>query len=750
MKLHLLILLAFTLINLKAQECDPMTASKVIMHNNLLHNILVGDEAFNSIMVKTGIGPDGDLDSREYKPLVYSSNIWAGGVDPVGNYKLAAGINNQQDWVAGPLDVYGSTNSEVCDFWDQIFSYTKEEALAAYEIYNNDGDCTTMPASILNWPARGNPNIPELPDEHLAPFYDNDSDGYYDPCAGDLPVLNIANCNLEDFEGYTKHLPSEASFYIINDKGATHHVSQAEPIRIEIQVYTFTVKTQEAEDIIFWQYKTISKATEDIRDFKFATWYDFDLGCTDNDLIATEVEHNMIYAYNGLSEESCDDNSILADAPTFGLSVLKGQLVPLIHANINGVDTLINPPLGSGVADTLVEYKLTSSSIPVDCEPIGNTNCSPLLAPEFYNLLIGKKTDGTPIFDENGKETVYAYTGNPTFDDSYSLCNSQEVPATTAIMSIGQGIMMPSAKNEYLIAGFMTRDGDPACPDPAAIIHKQQQAQELYSKCYFNYLTPPSPTLTSHFNNGEIILSLSNIPTEYYEYIPEAHGFDDRKYEFEGVKIYQVGSKNFDLSELENTNVSKLVYQGDIVNEVDDIYNWKSKYVGSNRIFEPKRKVDGKNEGIKSEIIYDYDHLHNQDIDENKEYYFVAVSYAYNEYEEFSPIIETGQQYPYLESNYGLKVVDTEMAQNINTLVDSEVYKFYHQSNTFKLSEVMEDLDIKLLNMNGQELNHWEIQKGAILDSGALSHLLPSGIYFLNVFSHISQRQQTHKLIITN
>jgi hypothetical protein len=148
MKILYTLLSFLFLSSLIGQDCGSITANDVLMHGNLQFNILNGTNAFNEVNYKIGIGPDGNLASREYAPIIYSNNIWAGAIDSNGATKLSAGKYIDQDWVAGPLDENDQTNAEICQNWNKEFTVTKEEILLARKIYLEGGPCEDIPESV--------------------------------------------------------------------------------------------------------------------------------------------------------------------------------------------------------------------------------------------------------------------------------------------------------------------------------------------------------------------------------------------------------------------------------------------------------------------------------------------------------------------------------------------------------------------------------------------------------------------------
>ncbi len=750
-----------------AQDCSPFTATQDLIQGNLKQTILRGNDGMlNPLYIKSGIGPKGDLDSRTYAPLMRSSNIWAGGLTPSGNIKLAAGQYDQQDWTPGPLDVDGITSANICSAWNRIWTVTKEEIIEARSIFNNNGNCENIPANILNWPGRNNPNL-SLPliESAKAEFWDENGDGIYDPCEGDVPLVIAGGCHIFSFNETLSQIPGQISYYVMNDNGAPHFTSQASPLQMTVHVHSFTYKSQEAQGIIFHKYSILNQGFEDTRDLKFGAWLDFNVGCASNDKVGSVPKQNMVYAYNGEDDENCGDNSLSNSNTMVGYSFLSGPRGPfLVLEGNDGQDSLVAPPIGSGDFDTLISIGIENITIPNNCL-VANSPllCDPINDTDFYNLLNTRSFDGMPVNDIDGIPTKTMYDGNPADPSEWSSCNDFSQQENTAIMAFENILMQPQAYNQFYSATFYTEDTETGCPDVASIKYQQRRAQKIYNNCFHNFNGPPAPNLRvlySDDGNG-VTLNLFDIPTEYVEAVPQSFNqmFTDLQYRFEGVKVYQVACKNFDMTEINNPLMSTLVYQGDITNDIIDITNFRSDFIDADQTWIEDTKVTGANNGIDTELSFTYDYIRDQPIDQSDELYYVALSYGYNNYDEFDPIgwidddgtpQETGQQYRYIETTCGLKTVESVISvSSTSSPNESGVYDYIYNDNIINLFNIEEDLSLQLLTIDGKSLELWNAKKGDHFTSRNLAEQLASGLYILNVTVTYSGLNSSHKLVVT-
>jgi len=417
--------------------------------------------------------------------------------------------------------------------------------------------------------------------------------------------------------------------------------------------------------------------------------------------------------------------------------------------------------LGSGDFDTLVDLRASNAMIPNDCIDASQPqNCNPQTSSDFYNLMRTRNFDGSFALDNNAISTSFMFTGNPADPNEWSLCTDQSIPETTGVLSMGNLLLQPGATNEIVSAIYYTDDVDNDCPDDASIKYKDCLAQSLYENCLYQKTAPPSPDIQVVYSDVGVDIDISNIPTNYRELETRANPDDieTKYYNFEGIKIYQVASKNFDMDELDNPELSVLVYQGDLVNDISDISNFKSDFEGGTQNWIEETKVTGANEGIATELSLDYDFIRDQPIDQVNELYYVALSYAYNNYQEFDPmgivgndgsIFASGQQYPYMESNCGLGVEESVISvSNTISPYESGLYDYIYSDNTINIFDVEDDLSLQLISIDGMLLDQWNVQKGNDFISENLGEQVASGLYLLHVTSDGNALSGSHKLVV--
>ena len=199
-------------------DCYPGTASAELAINNVRTHLRSNGDMWWATQKQGGyVVPNVQGNNSS----VFSGGaLWIGGTNPGGALKLAARTNmgGGSDYYPGPLTEDGSTDFLTCQNWDRLFTVHGDSIRNHINTYiascDNNGDnctydCDRVPLELKAWPGRGNPHFAEVHGFHLpnttqglAPFYDWNGDGIYDPCTGDYPDVPIENCNYQTAHQY--------------------------------------------------------------------------------------------------------------------------------------------------------------------------------------------------------------------------------------------------------------------------------------------------------------------------------------------------------------------------------------------------------------------------------------------------------------------------------------------------------------------------------------------------------------------
>ena len=426
-----------------AAGCTPSSAFEWLDINNVRTRINAGGDMWWDL--PSGTGSKYFIPANGSATSLYAGSLWIAGVD-VNNQLKCAALRFRQignDYYTGPLTVDGkaSITPETCAKWDKIYKITRaevDEFLAAFD--PNTGrldEGYQMPTIIKNWPATRAEDDPEGIAKYLAPFYDADGDGEYNPEIGDYPYYDITNelCHTkistmeEELEG-TMHgsiladqvlKGDQTLWWIFNDKGAAHTESGGQAIGIEVRAQAFAFATNdEINNMTFYSYEIINRSTYTLTGTYFSPWTDVDLGYGYDDYVGCDVARGLGYGYNGKAVDgSGEPEAYGSQPPAIGIDFFQGP-----YMDADGIDNpkyaytymkVLDPVTGDSVLVAIDSTQMVDESINgvnfgngiVDDERFGmrrfvyhnngsgsGNNYDPKDAPEYYNLLRGIWTDG--------------------------------------------------------------------------------------------------------------------------------------------------------------------------------------------------------------------------------------------------------------------------------------------------------------------------------------------------------------------
>lgn len=300
-----------------------------------------------------------NVPNNSFLSTIYAMSFWYGGLDVNGQLKLSAQkYGTFEDQFEGPLTTDGSATADVSGAWtNSIFEVNRYEIDQHLTTYMNPGYSPT--ANMANWP--GNGDTSNGFDNYLAPFVDVDSDGIYDPMAGDYPCIR----------------GDHAVYVIMNDK-ADVHVSGGDPIGIEIHYMFYEYLSVDAiNNTTFVHGKIINRGTQTLQDFKMSAFVDGDIGNYSDDFFGCDSTRNLMYFYNG---DDFDET---------------GTGVP--HSYMQ------NPP-ACGIM-----------SLTKDFESIGMVDGSAATSGDFWNMMNAQDISGAPWMNQSTMApTKFMFASDPS------------------------------------------------------------------------------------------------------------------------------------------------------------------------------------------------------------------------------------------------------------------------------------------------------------------------------------------------
>ncbi|MFT6026596.1 MAG: hypothetical protein ACI8P5_000847 [Bacteroidia bacterium] len=689
-------------------DCAPPSTSIELDLNNVRTMIHSGGDMWWDLQSVARY----EVPKNSGKHSMYAGSLWMGGVDVNNQLKVAAVRFRQvgYDFWPGPLN---TTTAEIsptqCTEYDKFFPITRTEVdqFVGWYLCSNDPDCDeaadfpgySIPASILDWPAHGDIGLGQ--DYNLAPYYDADGSGNYNPeDGGDYPYYDL---NPTDFDCLVdrdvKLFGDETLWWVFNDKGNIHTETGANPIGMEIRGQAFAFATNdEINDMTFYNYELINRGSFTLTNTYFAQWVDCDLGFAEDDYVGCDVQRGLGYCYNGFAVDGTGGpQQYGANPPAIGVDFFQGpyqdndQIDNPLYTNCEVAQAqseggIVYPGIGVGYGDGKIDNERFGMRRFVYHNNAGGIQGDPSTGADYYNYMRGVWIDGADM--------CYGETGHPNggcdagtlagymFPGDSDPCGwgTNGVPQPTwteqtagnppldrrFMQSAGPFTLEPGAINDITVGVVWARASNAS--DPFESVEKvrivDDKAQALFDNCFVLIDGPDAPELSIIELDRELVLTLFNPPSsnnanENYAqidpFIPPA--YENNIFRFEGYQIFQLKDATVSSSELTNPDVARLVVQVDIENAdtsgvpIAQLVNFTFSDELNASI--PVEMVDGANDGLRHsfQVTQDEFATNNRQLVNHKKYYFMAVAYSYNNYETYDQNDAAqlnGQKTPYL------------------------------------------------------------------------------------------------------
>ena len=351
-----------------------------------------------------------DLDSARFEVpkgsgnnAVFSQAFWIGGHDSFDSLHLAAERYREYglgDYLAGPVSLLYDTAYMLK--WNRVWKLSITEIVNHKNNWNTPGYIAID--AIANWPANG--NVAQGQMAAIAPFYDMNADGIYNPGAGDYPLIR----------------GDQAVFFIFNDQAKIHYESRGDKLGVEIHgmAYAFDRPDDSVlNNTIFFHYDIINRSSMNYHDAYIGLFTDFDLGFADDDFIGCDVANGSIYVYNGDSiDGSGQPWAYGSHPPVIAMKIIGGPFMEPDNLDNpkGGCDYSINGlNFGNGIADDErfgLQKFINTRNI---CPGCPQYMMDPEFAIDYYNLMRGIWKDSTSL--------IYGGNGHPNIGGYGPACN---------------------------------------------------------------------------------------------------------------------------------------------------------------------------------------------------------------------------------------------------------------------------------------------------------------------------------------
>ncbi|NQT78004.1 MAG: T9SS type A sorting domain-containing protein [Bacteroidetes bacterium] len=523
-------------------------------------------------------------------------------------------------------------------------------------------------------------------------------------------------------------------WWVFNDKGDFHSETQGASIGLEIRAQAFSFATNdEINNMTFYSYEIINRSTFTLTGTYFCPWVDTDLGYAWDDYVGCDVNRGLGYCYNGVSVDGAGEpESYGAQPPAIGIDFFQGPYIDpddRDNPKFTGDCSILDSPFewdpmaingvnfGNGIKDDerfgMRRFTYHNNA--------GGAQGDPSIAPEYYNYLRGFWKDNTH-FRYGGNGHIFSNPAGPdcdfVFPDDSDPCNwgTQGTPPNAGwnqnghfwteetadnnpddrrfMQSAGPFELKPGAVN-YITVGVPWARATSGGPWASVELLRSvdDKCQKLFDNCFKVLDGPDAPDLSIVELNKELIFYVSNSKTSN-NYLESYDEYDntitqplpgtttgersDSNYHFEGYQIYQLADATVTLESKDNADFVRLIAQFDIKNGATTLINYYfDKAIGGNV---PVIEVEGGDNGISHsfKISEDAFGTTNRQLTNFRQYYYVVVAYAYNEYLPYSqePGILNGllgQKKTYLAGRRNIKTYTAIPHPTVNgTVINSE------------------------------------------------------------------------------
>jgi hypothetical protein len=689
------------------EGCEPGRASTELAINNVRALIHTAGDMWWDLQGKAVY----EVPAGSGINSIFAGAIWIGGKDANDQIKVAAMRFRQRghDYWPGPLIAEGgeiaSVSKQVCRDYDKHFVIYRDQVTEFREwlACKNDDNCNeseifgayTIPDIILNWPAHGPPGGYSY---HLAPFWDEDGDGVYNPMKGDFPYFEYPeNGKTDDYDclrprGRQNKLHGDKTlWWVFNDAGNIKSETGSEHIGLEIRAQAFGFSTNdEFDNMTFYNYHFINRSTNILNEGFVGIFADPDLGNPTDDYAGCDVLRGLGYVYNGddYDEDYSGMHGYGHNPPAVGIAFLEGP-----YKDPNGIDDpssyeiidgerVLNCSLGDILNGNINGMNFGDEI--VDNERWGMTRFMyhngagqgvhpattyPAQTKDYYNYLRGHWKDDSPLsyggtghISGGGDPNTPAYfmwpgnsdpcgfgtQGNPMPDWSEETENNPPDDRRFTISS-GPFTLLPGESNEITVGAIWARatSGGPYA-SVEALKRSTDKAQALFDNCFRIIEGPDAPDIHIVELHKKLIFHISNkaISNNHHEQynvkdyylICDDDETCDEYYRFQGYQVFQLKHQNVDFeSERYNSDLVKQVFQCDLKDGTGTIINYIRD--NKNNIDIPVIEVEGDDDGIRHSFVITQDAFadENSSLINFKEYYFTVIAYAYNDSPKYNP-----------------------------------------------------------------------------------------------------------------
>ncbi len=316
---------------------------------------------------------------------MFNQSLWIGGLDQENQLHMSAERYRLTgaDFFSGPLMDSTAYSRELDISWHKVWKLTSQDISYHMQHWQNEG--YEPIGNIAHWPGNGDPSLGQA--ESLAPFYDLDKDGKYDPTKGDFPLIK----------------GDQAILVICNDDRGVHLESKGLKMGLEIQTFYYAYGEPDSalSYTTFADQYIINRSAKDYHDVYVGHFVDFDLGYYLDDFVASDTLLESAICYNGEAVDGQGNSGEYGEHP-------PAQSFTCLNYNMGGFVYFFNWGVGSPMLD-------------------------PANARDYYNYLRGFWRDSTHFTygDDGYGGTVpvkHIFSGDPLSGTGWTEFDSPQGP----------------------------------------------------------------------------------------------------------------------------------------------------------------------------------------------------------------------------------------------------------------------------------------------------------------------------------
>ncbi|MGM0649504.1 MAG: hypothetical protein ACQES1_03240 [Bacteroidota bacterium] len=603
-------------------DCEPPKSSAYLDINNVRAKILGGSDMWWDLQG----APEYEVPKGSGKHPFFTGALWVGGKDANDQLHVMGHRFRQSGVTAypGPLVTgnsdAGTTSAEVCHDYDQLYKINREQVETFRKWYDckKNPDCNTeahfpgyaIPDEILNWPAHGPAGGYAY---YLAPFWDANNDGVYNPYDGDFPYFEFPhdgitdNPDCIDIPGLEPKLYGDQTIWqVFNDSGNDDGTLGGEPLGFEFHAQAYAYATNDVlNDQTFYHYRMINRSTNAYHDVYIGLWTDADLGNPRDDYVGCDVSRGLGYHYNGDDVDENDGSSLGYgdNPPAAGIDFVAGPYKNKNHKDdasnwiitedgnrqidCDAADFMNGNINGQNFEDGIVDNERLGMQHFMYFNGTGGGNNPGTTGPEdatdHYEYLTGHWKDGSHLkYGGTGHQsdtsatnvnTMFMFPGDPTTDPCGWGQNGQVMPGWSEetegnepydrryVISTGPISMEPGAVNDFTIAALYGRAFKGSAWESVKALKRVDDAvQAMFNRCFRVLDGPDDPELNIVELDGKLVLQIMNDITSnnylesYKERDPKIPGDavdnnDEKYYHFQGYQVFQLKDEHVDFWE---------------------------------------------------------------------------------------------------------------------------------------------------------------------------------------------------------